>query len=81
MPLKVIKRKNCKNWYIRGSHKGEEIYYSTGTSERTVAERIRHEHEKELQKDAGQKTLSHAIKAYIERGGEKTYLKEIKHEQ
>ncbi len=46
MPIKVSLRGN--NWYLCGTIRGQNIYESTGTSDREAAEAIRIQREKEL---------------------------------
>ena len=41
MPLRITRRKEGGNYYIRGSVAGSNIYASTGTSDRRAAENIR----------------------------------------
>ena len=41
MPLKLTRRDNSGNFYLRGTIAGQSIYESTGTSDPKAAEAIR----------------------------------------
>lgn len=78
MPLKVVRRKGQKNYYIRGSHKGKELFISAGTSDKREAERLRLEIENEVTRiEAGKITFREAVNEYISRGGEEEPFKKI----
>lgn len=77
MPLKL--QKDGKFWYVRGSLNGIRIRESTRTSKRDLAEaRLR-----QIQRDIedrtynNKKTVAEAIAIYIEKGGEKRFLRPI----
>ncbi|MEM6359395.1 MAG: tyrosine-type recombinase/integrase [Bacteroidota bacterium] len=80
MSLKLIKIKRSANWYMRGTVRGQDVYESTGTPERKVAEHIAHKREKEIwdcflhgRKQVS--TFADAVDVYLTHGGEKKFLK------
>jgi integrase len=82
MSLKLHKRRNTPNWYIRGTVRGIPVDESTGTSERAVAEEIRIQREAEvLQRSVhgarATATFLEAAVGYLESGGERRYLKPL----
>ncbi|AQS90669.1 integrase [Gluconobacter albidus] len=71
MSLKIVKRPNTKNLYIRGTIRGTSVCESTGTSDPTRAEEFRAKREAELWTESiyGKKatvTFAHAVAAYLE---------------
>jgi integrase len=77
--LKLFKRKASSNWYLRGTVAGISIYESTSVTERSAAEAIRIQREKELldQSVFGRKataTFLQAAVSYIEAGGERRFI-------
>ncbi len=79
MPLKLTRRKNTGNWYLRGTVRGREIYESTGTGDRGAAEDIRILRENEALKVSihGESlvyTFTDAALSYLEMGGEGQHL-------
>lgn len=79
MPLKIVKRKSSDNWYVRGTIKGQEIFESTGTTDKAIANRHRLKRENELtiEVDKNRKTFTEACIAYIQQGGEKTFIEPL----
>jgi integrase len=82
MSLKLFKRKPSPNWWIRGTIRGVGIYESTGTAERSAAEAIRIQREKEIldQTIHGRKAVATFIQAaviYMEAGGERRFLEPL----
>lgn len=76
MPLELIKRPPSKNWYVRGTVKGREIFRSTKTASRSLAEQYKLQLEIELHEEHDNpcKLFLEACTAYIQNGGEKTYI-------
>ncbi|MBM3655007.1 MAG: site-specific integrase [Alphaproteobacteria bacterium] len=79
MSLRVVKRKGTDNLYIRGTVRGLLVNESTGTSERSAAEAIRIQREKELldQTIFGKKVVATFVQAaviYMENGGERRFV-------
>lgn len=79
MPLKLTRRQNTGNWYLRGTIRGREIYESTGTSDRKAADELRIKREAEvLQASIHGESLTYtftdAALSYLEAGGEGTHL-------
>jgi len=71
MSLKIVKRHNTKNLYIRGTVRGTSVCESTGTADPTRAEEFRAKREAELWTESiyGKKatvTFAHAVAAYLE---------------
>lgn len=79
MPLKLQRRKNTGNWYLRGTVRGRQIYESTGTPVRKIAEEIRIRRETEALDVSihGERlafTFTDAALSYLEAGGDGTHL-------
>lgn len=79
MPLKLTRRQNTGNWYLRGTVRGREVYESTGTDNKRAAEEIRIKRESELLKasihgESVTYTFTDAALSYIETGGDGTHL-------
>lgn len=71
--------KRGKNWYLRGSIRGQGVFETTGTDDRATAEAIRIKREAELLNrsifGAGASVLfAEAAVSYLEGGGEGKYL-------
>jgi len=80
MPLKISRREGSPFWQITGSIAGERVRESSGTADRQQAELRRIEIEKALlsrRKRREDYTLADAILAYLDQGGEDTFLKPI----
>lgn len=79
MPLKTFKR--GKIWYVRGTVKGQEIYESTGHTDRIQADACRIQRERELYESAGpytkRATFTDAAILYLKRGGQGLYLEKV----
>lgn len=79
MPLKLRKRKNSPNWYIRGTVRGQPVDESTGTADRATAEAIRIKREGEtLERSvfgaAATATFLEAVVGYLQGGGDPRFL-------
>lgn len=79
MPLKLRKRKNSPNWYIRGTVRGAPVDESTLTADRAAAEAIRIKREGEaLERSvfgaAASATFLEAAVGYLEGGGDGRFL-------
>ncbi|TCP87275.1 phage integrase family protein [Rhizobium sp. PP-CC-2G-626] len=79
MPLKVIKRKDSPNLWLRGNVRGIAVYESTKTADTEAAETIRVLRERELLDESifGKKavvTFNTAANAYLAGGGSARFL-------
>src|SRR5262245_34531442 len=79
MPLKLVKRKDAKAWYIHGTVRRIPVRESTGTTDRVAAEAIRITREAELlnQSIHGKRatvTFADATLSYLEGGGSPKYI-------
>lgn len=79
MALKLHRRKNSPNWYIRGTVRGIPVDESTGTVKRAAAEEIRIRREAEVLQSSihGARTSATFLEAavgYMKSGGERHYL-------
>lgn len=79
MPLRLTRRHNSPNWYIRGTVRGIAIDESTRTDRREAAEALRIRREAELLDRSihGRRataTFLEAAVSYMEAGGETRYL-------
>lgn len=77
--LKLIKRHNSPNWYIRGTVRGQSVDESTGTDRREAAEALRIKRESELLHRSvyghqAVATFAEAVAGYLESGGSARYL-------
>ncbi|MFG6535535.1 tyrosine-type recombinase/integrase [Sulfitobacter sp. 1A16787] len=82
--LKKFRRTKGKNYYIRGTVAGCNIYESTGTSNAAQAEQYRLRREREIitrhtQGRAATLTFAEAALAYLESGGESRFLAPLLH--
>ena len=82
MPLKLIKRHNSPNFYIRGTVRGTAVDETTGTSDRQRAEALRIKREGELLDrsiygERATATFSQAALGYLESGGSNRYLQQL----
>jgi integrase len=77
MPLKVVKK--GKVWHITGRINGRRYRESTRTTNKETAESIRKERERDLEDRAYNHTacFADAVSIYIEKGGERRFLKPI----
>lgn len=79
MPLKLVRRKGSPCWYIRGSVRGQAVFESSGTDDRSAADAIRIKREAALLErsvfGAGATvTFAEAAASYVEAGGEARFL-------
>lgn len=79
MPLKLVRRAQSDNWYIRGTVRGENIFETTGTDDAAIAEaiRIKREHgllERSVFGPSATVTFAEAAVSYLENGGEARFL-------
>lgn len=82
MPLKLRRRKESPNWYLRGTVRGVAVDESTGISDRASAEAIRARREWECLQESifGPKvtaTFAEAARSYIASGGEERFLRPL----
>lgn len=80
--LKLSRRKNAGNFYLRGTVAGQYIYESTQCSQRATADQIRIKREGEILKThihgkSATLTFASAALTYIELGGERRFLAKI----
>jgi integrase len=77
MPLKLVKK--GKVWHITGRVNGRRHRESTKTTNRETAESIRKERERDLEDRAYNHTacFADAVSVYIEKGGERRFLKPL----
>ena len=79
MSLELKRRKGSKHWYIRGTVRGQSIFETTGTDDKTAAEAIRIKREARLLEDSihGKKasvTFAEAAASYLSSGGSRRYF-------
>lgn len=85
MPLKLTKKKERKNWYIRGTHLGIAVHESTKTDRRGTAERVLARKIVEVERRAfnletpdddekPELTFVDAVAMYIDAGGDDRFL-------
>lgn len=79
MPLKLVKRKDSKAWWIRGTVHGQTVYESTGTDDEEVAEAIRIKREAGIVSDyvfgpKATRTFAQAVESYLKAGGDKRFI-------
>lgn len=79
MPLKLKRKKGSRNWYIRGTVRGQYVEESTGTDQRGPAEDLRIKREAELldrsiHGPSKTATFAEAVVGYLTRGGAAQYL-------
>lgn len=77
--LKLSRRKDKGNWYLRGTVAGQRVYESTGVSHKPTAEAIRIKRESELlarrvHGKGATLTFAEAALAYLQAGGEARFL-------
>lgn len=82
MPLKLVKVKNSKNLYIRGTVAGQYVYESTGTDRREYAEakRIKRENELlEISVHGKRKSAKfvEAVEKYLDGGGSARHMEKV----
>ena len=83
MPLKVTRRKNSQNWYLRGTVQGVEVNETTGTDNKQLAEQIRLKRENEITQRAifGKQatiTFGDAVIDYLEDGRSSRFIGTVK---
>ena len=76
MPLKLIRLARSKNWYVRGTVRGQRLFESTGTDRHDLARAYRDIREREVweRRVVGGTTFAAAVIAYLEAGGSPRYL-------
>lgn len=79
MPLKLVRRKGSDNWYIRGTVRGEAVFETAGTDDRSAAEAIRIKREgalldRSIFGPGATVTFLEASVSYLESGGEARFL-------
>lgn len=82
MGLKLIKRKNGKTWWLRGTFLGVSVYESTRLTKRRHAELMRLKAEDEIlsshlsgrRQRLKQKTFGDAAKSYLDHGGSARFI-------
>ena len=79
MSIKLIRRHNSKNWYLRGTLRGIRVDESTGLSSKKQAEEVLTVRRAQILNEALHgaevtKTFAMAVVSYIEAGGDATYL-------
>lgn len=79
MALKVIKIKNSRNYYLRGSVRGVSVYETTGTDRKKTADEIRIQRENQLLAESvyGKRntvTFAQGAASYLEEGGSPRFL-------
>lgn len=79
MPLKLVTRKDSSSWWIRGTVHGQEVYETTRTHDKEVAEAIRIKREAGLVSDAvygpkATRDFSDAVMSYLVAGGDNRFL-------
>ena len=84
VPLKLVRRHNSPNYYIRGSVKGMRIDESTGVDREKAAREILTLREAELIKEsihgpAAVRTFADAVSSYVMANGEVTHLSPLVH--
>ncbi|MGG6895800.1 tyrosine-type recombinase/integrase [Rhizobium sp. BR 315] len=79
MVIKLIRRKDSPNWWLRGSIRGISVYESTGITDRDAAELILTVRSKEVLDESifGKKvnaTFDQAAESYLKAGGSPRFL-------
>lgn len=80
MPLKLVPPREGKspNWTIRGTYLGQHVDRSAGTGKRAVALQALKKIEQDIERgefsERGEATFASAALAYMQAGGERTYL-------
>ncbi len=79
MPLKLHPpRKEGQSWRVRGSYLGVYVNRATGAFKRDVARQVLKEIEGQLERgrfsERGEATFASAARAYVDAGGEATYI-------
>jgi integrase len=82
MPLKLHPpRPNNPSWTIRGTYLGKHVERSSRTNKRAVALKVLRQIEREIERDEfserDEPTFASAALAYMNAGGERTYLKKL----
>ena len=82
MPLKLIRRKGRPHWYASGSIGGVRYVESTGTAKKPLAEAWLRNREREIERgvylgEAAAATFAAAVLVYLEKGGERRFLKPL----
>ena len=83
MPIKLFPPKTGRTpyWHIRGTYLGQYINTSSRSSQRSVAVKIKQKIEDEIERGTfskpGDPTFASAAIAYMNTGGEKTYLPKL----
>ena len=79
MPLKLHPpRKEGQSWRVRGSYLGVYVNRATGAFKRDIARQVLKEIEGQLERgrfsERGEATFASAARAYVDAGGEATYI-------
>src|SRR5579862_2007241 len=79
MPLKLVRRKGSKHWYVRGTIRGTAVFETTKTSNAGAAEAVRikregHLLERSIFGAGATVTFPEAALSYREQGGEGRFL-------
>jgi integrase len=79
MPLKLVQRHGSENWYMRGTIGGRRVDESTGTSIRSIAEKVKAAREDQLFKreiygDSATRTFGEAALSYQSANGDDPLL-------
>ena len=82
MPLRITKRHNSPNWYLRGTIRGITVDETTGTTSKEKADEIRIKRETDLLERSihGEKetvTFLEAAVLYLEAGGSNRFIESI----
>lgn len=76
--LKIIKRPESPHWQITGTYQGVRVRETTGTTDKKQAEKILGKTIQAIdRRSTGSRTVSDAITAYRENGGESQFLDAI----
>jgi integrase len=82
MPLKLHPpRKEGQSWRVRGSYLGVYVNRATGAFKRAVAQQVLKEIEGQIERgrfsERGELTFAAAARAYVDAGGEWTYIRRL----
>lgn len=77
--LRLKKIAASKNWYVRGTVAGVQLFESTGTADKSLAEQYRVKREREVYEEAAlgkvrPATFADAVSAYLEHGKQGRFL-------
>jgi integrase len=87
MPLKLVpprqgrKVGNSPNWRVRGTYLGQYVDQTAGTSKRVTALKVLTQIQRDIERgrlyDPDEQTFTDAATAYMDAGGERTYLRAL----